>query len=254
MVYAYYRYSTGKQTEMQQEHRVREYCTSKGIKIDSVVIDRAVSGAISIENRNLAALIGKMKPGDTLIVSEVSRISRSIGDFCEFILVAMPKLKARLIVCSMGLDIDCANMSGMTQMQLMMFSCFAQIERELITDRIQAAIDARKEAAKVNGGWTSKAGNYCTHLGRDSFNDPSAAGKKSAFNKKKKFMKGMRPVAEHIRLLKSTTDLDNFRISIALNKAGFRTGNGGKFHHSHIPKILKYDEEGIYYEDTDFQM
>ena len=254
MVYAYYRYSTGKQTEMQQEHRVREYCASRGIKIDMVVMDKAVSGAVSIENRNLADLIGKMKPGDTLIVSEVSRISRSISDFCEFILVAMPKLKARLIVCSMGLDIDCANMSGMTQMQLMMFSCFAQIERELITDRIQAAIDARKEAAKINGGWISKTGNYRTHLGRDSFTDASAAAKKAAFNKKKKFMKGMRPVAEHIRLLRATTNLDDWKIAIELNRAGFRTGNGGKFYNSHISKILKYDEEGIYYEESDFTL
>lgn len=250
MVYAYYRYSTGKQTDMQQKYRVEEYCKTRNIRIDSVYIDRAVSGSVSIENRNLANLISKMKKGDTLVVSEVSRISRSMSDFCEFLLKGMPNMGVKLIVCNLGMEIDCDNINSTTQLLLMIFSWVAQIDLEFIKDRTQAALDARQELVRNGQGWTSKKGNWCTKLGSpQGFKNASDAAKKGAFNKKKNFMRGMRPVAEHIRLLKSTTKLDDWGIAVALNKAGFRTGNGGKFYNSHIAKVLKYDEEGIYYED-----
>lgn len=246
MVYAYYRYSTGKQTEAQQEHTVNKYCMHKGISIDAVVVDRATSGTVRIENRNLAELIGRMQPGDTLVVSAVDRISRSLQDFCTFMLEAMPKLQARLIICNLNMDIDCTHINAMTQMQLMMFSFIAQIEREFIKERVQAGLDARKELVKQGKGWVSKNGNWTTKLG-NSTGFKQGTQKIQAFNKQCKFMRGMRPVAAVIRDLKSTTELDDWEIAQKLNQMGFKTGNGGKIYNYHIPKILKYDEEGIYY-------
>ena len=247
MVYAYYRYSTNKQSELQQEHRVREYCHAKGITIDAVVVDKGVSGSVSIENRNLAELIGRLKVGDTIVVSEVSRISRSVQDFCTFMLVTMPKLQARVVICSMGLDIDCANMNAMTQMQLMMFSFFAQIEREFIQDRTQAALDAKKQELKINGGFTTKAGNWCSKLGNPNGFKNTSATEKAALKKKKAFMKGMAPIAAVIRELMATTTMQKWEIADKLNQMGFKTARGGKFRYDQIDKILRYDEEGIYY-------
>ena len=247
MVYAYYRYSTNKQTEMQQEFRVNEYCDAKGLRIDEVFRDRAVSGTVQIENRNLADLIAKIEPGDVIIVSEVSRISRSLADFCQFVLVTMPRLKARLIICNMGLDIDCAErMNPMLQVQLMMFSCVAQMEREFVSDRTKAALDARKALAKKGQGWTSKSGNYCKKLGSPQNLINSAAWEKSAMNKKKKFMTGMRPIVALIRQWRED-GFQDFEIAEKLNEMGVRTGFNGKFQHSHIKKMIKYDEEGIEY-------
>lgn len=250
MVYAYYRYSTGKQTDLQQKYRVEEYCKNRGIKIDGVYIDKAISGSVSIENRNLATLIGKMKRGDTLVVSEVSRISRSMSDFCEFILKGMPNMGVKLIVCNLGMEIDCDNINSTTQLLLMIFSWVAQIDLEFIKDRTQAALDARQELVKNGMGWTSKKGNWCTKLGSpQGFKNASDAAKKRAFNLKCQFMRGMRPAAATIRDLIAMGWTDHWKIAVELNKRGYKTGNGGKIYHSHIPKILKYDEEGIYYKE-----
>ena len=247
MVYAYYRYSTNKQSEMQQEHRVREYCHAKGITIDATVIDRGVSGSTAIENRNLAELIGRMKPGDTIIVSEISRISRSIGDFDKFIRTTMPRLKARVIVCNVGLDIDCQNIDAHTNITLSLMAIFAQIERDLLRDRVQAGLDARKKELEINGGFTTKKGNWCTKLGAPN-GFKSGAQKIQAERKIKNFMRGMAPVAAVIREIKANNEeLRDWDVAVKLNQMGFKTGNGGKIYNYHIPKILRYDEEGIYY-------
>lgn len=246
MVYAYYRYSTDKQSDMQQKYRVEEYCKTRGIKIDGEYIDKAVSGSVSIENRNLAVLIGKMKTGDTLVVSEVSRISRSLADFCEFLLKGMPKMGVRLIICNLGMEIDCANINGTTQFLLMAFSWVAQMEREFIRDRTQAALDVRKEMSRNGQGWTSKAGNWCTRLGNPG-GLKNGEQRVQAMNKKRKFMEGMRPVASTIRDLMTMGMTNPWDIARELNQRGFKTGNGGKIYNYHIPKILRYDEEGIYY-------
>lgn len=247
MVYAYYRYSTNKQSEMQQEHRVKEYCQAKGITIDAVVIDRGVSGSTAIENRNLAELIGRMKPGDTIVVSEISRISRSIGDFYQFIQVTMPKLQARVIVCNVNLDIDCKRIDAFTNIFLTLLATFAQMERDLLKDRVQAGLDARKKELTINGGFTTKKGDWCTKLGSPT-GFKNGVQKIQAEKKIRNFMRGMAPVAAVIRDIKANhEDLRDWDIAVKLNQMGFKTGNGGKIYNYHIPKILRYDEEGIYY-------
>lgn len=242
-IYAYYRYSTDKQTESQQRLTVEKYCENHGWDIDMAVIDRAKSGASEISSRNLQGLLEKMQPGDTLVVSEVSRISRSIQDFCDFLLVVMPKIKARLVVCTLGLDVDCTDINPMTKMQLLMFSMFSQIERDFIQNRVKAGLDAKRREVELYGGWTSKKGNFCTGFGMPN---GFAHGVQQMGNqsKIKKFCKGMLPVVRIILDYKES-EMDNWSIAHKLNTMGFKTGNGGKFYNYHIPKLMKYYEEGL---------
>jgi len=180
MVYAYVRYSTGHQDEVQQAHALKEYTESRGLTIDVIEKDEGVSGGVSYKDRNLYKIVRKLKPGDTLIVSEISRLGRSMGDLNLLITQELQPRKVRLIVTKMGIDLDCANIKAIDQMILYAFSFAAELEKELIVQRTQSAIDARKEAIATQGGFISKKNRWCKHLGREKGADTSAATRASA--------------------------------------------------------------------------
>lgn len=166
MVAAYIRFSTEKQEETQQVQALKEWCEPRGITIDNIVKDEGVSGGVSYRDRNLYKLVRQLKAGDILVTSEVSRLGRSMHDLNNLVNDELAPRKVRLIVIKMGLDLDCANLKAMDQMILYSFGFAAEIEKELIQSRTQSAMDARREAIKKDGGFMSKRGTFCDHLGR----------------------------------------------------------------------------------------
>lgn len=179
MVAAYIRFSTEKQEETQQVQALKEWCEPRGITIDTIVKDEGVSGGVSYRDRNLYTLVRKLKAGDILVTSEVSRLGRSMHDLNNLVNDELAPRKVRLIVIKMGLDLDCANLKAMDQMILYSFGFAAEIEKELIQSRTQSAIDARKEAIKKEGGFFSKSGNWCKKLGNKKGVDMSPAQQSS---------------------------------------------------------------------------
>lgn len=166
MVYAYIRFSTTAQDETQQLRTVEEYAERNGITIDAFEKDEGVSGGVSYRNRRLNALVGKLKEGDVLIVSEVSRLGRSMSDLSKLVNEELKPRKVRLIAIKTAIDLHCENIKAIDQMMLDMFSFSAQIEKEMIQQRTQSAINDRKDRIKRDGGFISKSGNFCDHLGR----------------------------------------------------------------------------------------
>lgn len=244
--YVYLRYSTDKQEAAQQENTVKKYCESHFIKVDKTVTDKAISGKTSWEDRKLAELVAVLKPGDTIIVSEMSRLSRNVSDFVMFVHGAMKKKKARIILCNYNLNIDCSNIDPMTQIVLSVLSACADMERRSTSERTKSALDVRKQKIQREGGFTAKrSGEWCTKLGNPNGFPPSA-GQKGADSAKRSLMKGMQAIVELIRV-KKAEGLRQDEICEYLNKSGFKTGNGGVFYPYHIRKMLKYDEEGVYY-------
>lgn len=158
MIAIYIRYSTEKQEELQQMNTVTSYLERKGIIPDETVRDEGISGGVSYKNRNLYKLVCKLQPGDTIIVSEISRIGRSMSDLNKLITDELKPRKAKLIIVSMNLEIDCFNIKAIDEMILFSFSFAAQIEKELIQSRVKSALDARKKQIKDNGFFISKKG------------------------------------------------------------------------------------------------
>lgn len=186
MVAAYIRYSTNSQDETQQVQALKDWTEPRGITIDVIEKDEGVSGGVSYRDRKLYGLVRKMKTGDTLIVSEISRLGRSMGDLNLLINEELKPRKVRLIVTKMNLDLDCANLKAIDEMIFFAFSFSAQIEKELICSRTQSAIDARKEAIKKEGGFFSKTDRWCTHLGRKKGTKAPGAGRASGMAAMKK--------------------------------------------------------------------
>ena len=79
MIVAYLRVSTGHQVLDNQSNEISKYADAKGIIIDKWVTE-VVSGKRKGSERKLGAAIKKMKEGDMLIVTEISRLSRTLMD------------------------------------------------------------------------------------------------------------------------------------------------------------------------------
>lgn len=186
MTYAYLRYSTSHQDELQQKFALDEYAAQHGLTIDELIKDEGVSGGVSYRDRNLYGLVKKLKPGDTLVVSEISRLGRSMHDISDLLSNELKPRKIRIVVIKMAIDIDCGNMQAADEFLFSALAFSAQLEKELIQSRTQSALDARKEWIKKDGGFVSKAGNFCTHLGNkkgvDTTNFSQAGNRKLAEN------------------------------------------------------------------------
>ena len=79
MTIGYLRVSTSKQLLKNQQDEISRYAQENNIIIDQWIME-VVSGKKSHNGRRLGRTISKMKKGDTLIVSEVSRLSRNLTD------------------------------------------------------------------------------------------------------------------------------------------------------------------------------
>ncbi len=68
-----------KQHLANQQDEIRRFAESKNLIIDSWVTE-VVSGKTKERDRKLGTLLRKMKHGDTIIVTEISRLSRTLTD------------------------------------------------------------------------------------------------------------------------------------------------------------------------------
>ena len=164
-VYVYLRVSTEKQELTQQLNTINEYLSSKHLQADEVVSDEGVSGGVSYKQRKLNDLLKDMVEGDCLVVSEISRLGRSMSDLNKLVNDEMKPRKLRLIIIKMGLDLDCAHLKAIDEMILFAFGFAAQVEREMCQDRTQSALDVRKKQIGEKGGFWNKKGEWRTKLG-----------------------------------------------------------------------------------------
>lgn len=182
-VYRYIRFSTDLQDEQSQCDIIAKYCTARGIAIDDTIRDEGISGKEgSLSRRDLLKLLQRLQEGDTLVVSELSRITRGgpvelnrmIGDYFR-------PSKIRLILCNYSMEFDCANLTPMNELILNCFAVFAKMERDSIVERTNAGFSALKKQIATNGGFVAKrSGKWRTHLGSDKGADMTAANLASA--------------------------------------------------------------------------
>ena len=88
--FAYLRVSTIEQNTEKNKLDVLKFANSK--KLGNVeFIEEQISGKANFKNRQLGALLEKMKKDDVLIVPELSRIARSITQIFEVIDITKQK-------------------------------------------------------------------------------------------------------------------------------------------------------------------
>lgn len=173
-VYEYSRISTENQSLIQQQNKVSEYLKTRGWNLTMSVADEGVSGKVSYKQRKLAALLDIMEEGDCLICSETSRLGRSMCDINKLVNDDLKPRKLRLIIVSMGIDLDCSKMKAIDELILQNFAFAAQVEREMLVERTQSALDAIKHEIATTGQHVSKSGRVISKLGRPDIGQSDA--------------------------------------------------------------------------------
>lgn len=154
MIVGYLRVSTDKQHPENQRDEIQRYAEQNNIEID-LWISEVVSGKKKASGRKLGRTIRKMKKGDTLIVSEVSRLSRTLTDIMEIMGKCLKKgINIYTVKESYRFD-DSIN----SKILCFAFGLVAEIERNLISLRTKEALALRKSEGVVLGrrkGYTPK--------------------------------------------------------------------------------------------------
>jgi DNA invertase Pin-like site-specific DNA recombinase len=83
-VLAYLRTSTDKQDLNNQKLEIMEYARQNGLHIEDFIAI-AISSQRNRYERRIDELLGKLDPGDTLLVTELSRLGRSTGQVINLI-------------------------------------------------------------------------------------------------------------------------------------------------------------------------
>lgn len=146
MIIGYIRVSTGKQHPENQQDEITRYAKEHGMAIDRWVIE-TVSGKKIYSGRKLGRLISRMKRGDTLIVSEVSRLSRNLTDIMSIMGSCLKKgINIYTVKEHYRFD-DSIN----SKILCFAFGLVAEIERNLISLRTKEALALRKSEGIVLG-------------------------------------------------------------------------------------------------------
>ena len=128
MVYAYIRVSTSKQDVENQRFEIDRFAKEKGLKVNTWVSE-VISGTVSTKNRKLGSLLKKMKSGDILILTEVSRLGRSLLEVLTVLNQCVQK-KYNLYTVKERYELD---NSISSQMLAFAFGLMAEVERNLIS-------------------------------------------------------------------------------------------------------------------------
>jgi len=146
MVYAYIRVSTSKQDVENQRFEIDRFAKEKGLKVNTWVSE-VISGTVSTKNRKLGSLLKKTKSGDILILTEVSRLGRSLLEVLTVLNQCVQK-KYNLYTVKERYELD---NSISSQMLAFAFGLMAEVERNLISMRTKEALARRKAAGQRLG-------------------------------------------------------------------------------------------------------
>lgn len=145
-VYGYCRCSTN-DTKQDIERQVREL---KEMGAAAATIYKEYVSGMKQDKTELNKLLAAIAEGDTLAVTEVSRITRSTKQLCDIIeLVQAKKIK---LVIKNSITIDCTNgeLDPMTKAFLQMAGVFGELEHDMICSRVKSGVaNARAKGKRI---------------------------------------------------------------------------------------------------------
>lgn len=129
--------------------------------IDRQIKDLKAHGAKSIYKEyehgdavikaQLSLLMEEVKPGDTIVTTEVSRLSRSTKQLCD-IIDAVQKKQIRLqIIDSLTIDCRDGNLDPMTEAFLKMAGVFSELELKMTRERVKSGMENARAKGKIIG-------------------------------------------------------------------------------------------------------
>ena len=138
MIYGYARCSTNE--ELQDINRQIRELKQLGAEEESIY--REYESGMKNDRVELQRLLSAVEAGDTIVATEVSRITRSTKQLCEIIELA----KDRHIKLVLGsFIVDCTKeLDPMTEGMLKMMGVFSELERNIISQRVKSGLQNAK--------------------------------------------------------------------------------------------------------------
>lgn len=145
-IYGYCRCSTNetKQDISRQERELK----SLGV-INKKHIYKEYESGTKINRIELQKLLDIVVEGDTIVATEVSRITRSTKQLCEILEFAKDK-KIKLVLGSFIVDCTKA-LDPMTEGMLKMMGVFSELERNMISQRVKSGVANARAKGKTIG-------------------------------------------------------------------------------------------------------
>ena len=94
-------------------------------------------------------MLGALEPGDRLLVSELSRLGRSLSQVIQ-IVETLVQRKIRFIAIKEAIEFD-GKQDLPTKVMIALFGLFAEVERDLISERTKEGLAAAKAKGKRLG-------------------------------------------------------------------------------------------------------
>lgn len=144
--WGYLRVSTTNQDTEKNKANILTFANSRDFgKV--TFIEETASGMKNWRERKLGDLIDSLQPGDRLIVSEMSRLGRSMLEVLEILKVAKEK-DVNIYAVTGNWEL---NGSIESKIMATMLTLISEIERDFIVNRTKEALAARKAAGVVLG-------------------------------------------------------------------------------------------------------
>lgn len=146
MIYGYIRVSTDHQHTANQHHEIELFTAKNDMQIDKWV-EEVISSRKPLYERRLGKILKKLKKGDILIATELSRLGRNLLEVMGILQECLEKdcqiwtLKENY---RLGADIQ-------SKVLAFAFSLASEIERQLISERTKISLQRLKDEGRHLG-------------------------------------------------------------------------------------------------------
>ena len=152
---AYLRVSTRSQDLANQRNAILDYAQRKRIAVDRF-IEMQVSSRRMRHRESIEKLLLDLEEGDRLLVSELSRLGRSLGQVIQFVDTLVHR-KIRFVAIKEGIELD-GKQDIQTKVMVALFGLFAEVERDLISERTKEGLATAKAQGRLLGRPKGKSG------------------------------------------------------------------------------------------------
>lgn len=146
---AYLRSSTDKQDVKNQRHEILEYTNKEKLIVDEFM-EVTVSSRKDSRRRRIDELLERLAPGDTLIVTELSRLGRSTGEVIMLI-NQLVSFGVAITIIKQKLHLGRVSQDMTAKIMVTLLALFAEIERDFISLRTKEALAAKKATGVILG-------------------------------------------------------------------------------------------------------
>ena len=145
---AYLRVSTGGQDLDTQRLAILDYAHRKGLMVDAF-IETQMSSRRAEHTPHLNNVLEQLQAGDAILVSELSRLGRSVGHIIQ-IVDRLIKTQVRFVAIKEHIELD-GRHDMQTKVMTTLFGLFAEIERDLISERTKEGLAVARAKGRMPG-------------------------------------------------------------------------------------------------------